>query len=87
MKKNDGSDTVITAITALLAMFPSTMYVDGEGAMAGDGGYVLFFQTAFTIDEATKAWYCLSDWCLRLQWPQALFPSRKLQQPQPHPGQ
>ena len=61
---SDGRDTVCRAITALFAMFPSTMYVDGEGAMAGDGGYVLFFQTAFTIDEATKAWYCLSDYTL-----------------------
>jgi hypothetical protein len=62
MKKNDGSDTVITAITALLAMFPSTMYVDGEGYMAGDGGYVLFLNTAFMINETSKAWYCLADY-------------------------
>ena len=60
----DGRDSVFRAITALFAMFPSTMYVDGEGAMAGDGGYVLFLQTAFTINEANKNWYCLGDYTI-----------------------
>ena len=55
-------DTVCRAITATFALFPSTMYLDGEGYMSGDGGYVMFFESAFTIDEATNAWYCLSDY-------------------------
>lgn len=62
MTKNDGTDTVVTAITAQFAMFPSTMYLDGEGYMSGDGGYVLFFNSAFMIDDAKKSWYCLADY-------------------------
>ena len=62
LRYQDGTDTVCRAITATFMLFPSTMYLDGEGYMSGDGGYVLFFKSAFTIDEASKIWYCLGDY-------------------------
>ena len=62
MQKNDGTDTVCQAITAQFAMLPSTMYIDGEGYMAGDGGYVMWINTAFLIDEAAQSWICLAEY-------------------------
>ena len=62
LTQQDGTDTICKAITAQFVMLPSTMYVDGEGYMAGDGGYVLFLNTAFMIDEASAAWYCIADY-------------------------
>lgn len=62
LTKQDGTDTVCKAITAQFAMLPSTMYIDGEGYMAGEGGYVMWINTAFLIDEAANSWICLAEY-------------------------
>ena len=48
--QNDGTDTTVHALMAKFLMLPSTMYVDGEGRLAGDPGYVMDITTSFLVE-------------------------------------
>lgn len=62
MQFSDGGDTICRAITARYLILPSTMYIDGEGYLAGDGGFVFNMETSFLIDEAAGSWICLANY-------------------------
>ncbi len=47
---NAGEDTTVYTMMAKFMMLPSTMYVDGEGYLAGDPGYVMDITTSFLVD-------------------------------------
>ena len=64
-KGYSGEDSVYTAAEARYMILPSTMYIDGDGYLAGDGGYILAMETAFYLgmsgDEVTS-WICLANY-------------------------
>lgn len=47
---NAGEDTTVYTMMAKFMMLPSTMYVDGEGYLAGDPGYVMDITTSFLVE-------------------------------------
>lgn len=73
-KTANGEDTTYKAATAQYRLLPSTMYIDGDGYMAGDGGYIFLMETSFllgmTESGEVNSLICLSDYhmvdnCLR----------------------
>ncbi len=73
-KTAEGNDTTYKAATAQYRLLPSTMYIDGDGYMAGDGGYIFLMETSFllgmTESGEVNSLICLADYhmvdnCLR----------------------
>ncbi|MBR5822571.1 MAG: Ig-like domain-containing protein [Paludibacteraceae bacterium] len=64
----EGKDTTIVykTVNARYMLLPSTMYIDGDGYMAGDGGYILAMETAFFLGMSEngeiQSMICLGDY-------------------------